>query len=210
MIALRRPKAAFPIEGDLADSSAGQRYAIMVQRLLAQSGSSRQVLVTSAGDGEGKTVTAVNLAFALHAHRIPVLLAEISFERPRFSEIFAPSPLSHGIEDVIAEGVPLPSIICVRDDNNLNVAMVKHRQATNDLLSPGPAFERLLQEARSSYEWTIFDAPSVGSLPHIRSLAASVGLVLMVARARQTRASALQQALVHIAHPRSMVLLNDE
>ena len=208
MIALDNAKRVFPIEGDLTHSDAGERYAQVVERLRARSGSSRQVLITSAGSDEGKTVTAVNLAFAFHASRIPVLLAELSFTRPAFSEIFSPSPSARGIEDVLADGVPLEATVCARVDNNLPVAMVKRRQPNDLLLSPSTSLTRLFAEASAHFEWTIFDGPSADS-SHIRTLAASVGLVLLVARARQTTTTKLEEALARIGHPHTMVLLND-
>jgi Mrp family chromosome partitioning ATPase len=164
---------------------------------------------SSAGEGEGKTVTAVNLAFAFHARRITVLLAELSFDRPKFAEVFGPSPLRKGIEDVILQGVSLQSTVCVRNDNNLSVAMVNRRQQNNELLSPGARLDNLLSEARSKYDWTILDAPSVKSSSDIKALAATVSLVLLVVRARQTRADELQFAVERIAHPNTLVLLND-
>jgi Mrp family chromosome partitioning ATPase len=206
---LKMSKDAFPIEGDLTHSRAGERYAEIVGHLLARGGS-RQVLVTSAGKGEGKTVTAVNVAFAFHARRIPVLLAELSFERPKFAEVFGPSPLRKGIEDVIVEGVPLQSVVCVRNDNNLSVAMVNRRQETNNLLLPSARLDDLLFEAGSQYDWTILDAASVESSPDIKSFAAKVNLVLLVVRARQTKSDAVADALARIAHPNTLVLLNDE
>jgi succinoglycan biosynthesis transport protein ExoP len=199
----------FPIEGDLTHSYAGERYAQIVDRLLTVGTPPQQLLVTSAGEGEGKTVTAVNLAFAFHARRITVLLAELSFDRPKFAEVFGPSPLRKGIEDVILQGVSLQSTVCVRNDNNLSVAMVNRRQQNNELLSPGARLDNLLSEARSKYDWTILDAPSVKSSSDIKALAATVSLVLLVVRARQTRADELQFAVERIAHPNTLVLLND-
>jgi succinoglycan biosynthesis transport protein ExoP len=199
----------FPIEGDLTHSHAGERYAQIVDRLLTVGPSPQQVLVTSAGKGEGKTVTAINLAFAFHARRIAVLIAELSFDRPKFAEVFGPSPLRKGIEDVILQGVPLQSTVCVRNDSNLSVAMVNRRQQSNELLNPGARLDNLLIEARSKYDWTILDTPSIGSSPDIKALAAKVNVVLLVVRARQTRANELQHALERIAHPNTLVLLND-
>jgi succinoglycan biosynthesis transport protein ExoP len=180
----------------------------VVERLLHQPTNFRQILVTSAGEQEGKTVTAVNLALAFHVRRVPILLAELSLRKPYFSQVFSPSPLPRGIEAVLAEGTPLESTICVRNDNNLRIAMVNQKQSTDDLLAPGERLDKLLRDARGNYDWTVFDAPSADT-PHIRTLAASVGLVLLVARAGHTRPTALRQAIEHIGNPNTMVLLND-
>jgi Mrp family chromosome partitioning ATPase len=206
----RGSQTPFPIEGDLTHSPAGERYAKVVDRLLAVENSTRQVLVTSPGKGDGKTVTAVNLAFAFHARHLPVLLAELSFARPAFSKIFGPSPLPRGVEDAIAKDIPLQSVVCVRNDNSLHVTMVNRHQETNTLLRPGENFDRLLAVTRASYDWTIFDAPSVDALQDIKSIAGSVGLVVLVVRAGHTESTAVTEALERIAHPNTFVLLNDE
>ena len=209
MMQLWQSAVHFPIEGDLTHSPAGERYAKIVDRLLAVKDSSKQVLITSPHASEGKTVTAVNLAFAFHARLIPVLLAELSFTRPHFASIFGESPLSRGMEDVIAKEIPLRKTVCVRNDNNLNVAMVNRAQATNALLEPNGNLTRVLKEARESFAWTIFDGPSIEDIPNIKCLAANIGMVVLVARARQTRQRDLSKALEQSSHPNTFVLLND-
>ncbi|WP_263381270.1 tyrosine-protein kinase family protein [Granulicella arctica] len=209
MNVLSAPKLGIPIEGDLTHSSAGERYAQVVDRLLQREPSSHQILVTSPNAGDGKTVTAVNLAFAFHARRISVLLAELSFKRPSFSGIFTRSPLSKGIESVLTEGIPLESTVCVRNDNNLRMAMVNNCQPNDDLLAPNERLGKLLEDARTSNDWTIFDGPSTDAI-HIRTLASSVGLVLLVVRAGRTRTDDLHRALDRIASRNTLVLFNDD
>lgn len=201
---------SFPIEGDLTHSSAGECYAQVVDRLLALENTKKQVLITSPGSTEGKTVTAVNLALAFNARRIPVLLIELSFKKARFARIFSPTPLAKGIESVLSEGIPLISTVVVRNDNGLSVAMVKNTQSSDDLIVPGPRLDQLLKDAEGQYLWTIIDAPSIASSSDIRSIAEQVGVVVLVARARKTRASSLKEAILKIAHPNLMVLLNDK
>jgi Mrp family chromosome partitioning ATPase len=203
-------KRMIPMEGDLTHSFAGEHYGRVAGHLLALGHCSQQVLVTSMTSDEGKTVTAVNIALALKVRRVPVLLAELSLARPKFAQIYASSPRPAGIEDVILGKASLKSVVCVLNENQLSIAMVKNQQQVDDkLLSPSSGLDSMIQQARNMYEWTIFDAPSVDSSSHIKSLAASVGMVIVVARARQTKAECLRNALTHIDHPNTMVLLND-
>jgi succinoglycan biosynthesis transport protein ExoP len=209
VIAFQKDSSSFPIQGAMPDTAGGEHYARMVDRLLAMKGTSGQVFVTSPDAGEGKSVTAVNLAYALHARNISVLLAELSFERPIFAKIFGGSPSPFGIQDVLAMNMPLSAVVCERMDG-LKVALAGGTQVAEPGLEPGPAFDRLLSEVRESFEWTIFDAPPVASMPEIASsLAASTGIPLVVARARQTSSRALLDAIARIDHPETVVLLND-
>ncbi len=180
----------------------------MVDRLLAIEDSSHQVLVTSVGAGDGKTVTAVNLAYAFHARKIPVLLAELSFERPVFADIFGASLISFGVGDAIALGHPLDSVVCERVDG-LKVALAGGTQYSPDALYPSSTFDQFLFEARTSYDWTILDGPAVESTPQIAALAKAVGITVVVARARETSSEDLLQAIACIDHPRTLVVLND-
>jgi Mrp family chromosome partitioning ATPase len=180
----------------------------MVDRLLEIKGSSHQVFVTSPGAGEGKSVTAVNLAYAFHARNIPVLLAELSFDRPVFAEIFGPSPIPFGLADVLAMDMPLNSVVCELVDG-LKVALASTTQYPESLLVPGPAFDRLISEARDSYAWTIFDAPPADTMPQVASLAAAVGIPLVVARAKETSSRALLKTIARIDHAETIVVLND-
>jgi len=202
-------RRALPIEGDLTHSRAGERYAQVVDALTTRAGSTGQVLVTSAGIDEGKTVTAINLAFAFHARRKSVLLAELSFVRPSFAAVFGRSPIKNGIEDAITGDTSLQSTVCVRNDNQLNVAMVNRPRRTNDLLVPSVRLDKLLSDARSLYEWTIFDGASLDSLSLVESLASNIGLVLLVARAGRTHSDLFEQAIKRINHPGTLVLLNE-
>ena len=202
--------SAYPLEGDLTYSTAGKRYAHTVDRILGRCSLSGQMLVTSPGQDEGKTVTAVNLALAFHARRIPVLLVELSLMRPKFAEIFGASPLRNGVEDVLCGRADLRSVVCVRGDNNLHLAMVRSAQDSEERLAPSTYLDRLIAGAREEYQWTIFDGPAIQPSPYICTLIGSIGRSLMVARAKQTDRDAFYEAFSRISNHRPMVLLNDE
>ena len=210
MTLLTKAAPAYPLEGDLMYSPAGRRYAYVVDRILARKSLSGQLLITSAVQDEGKTVTAANLALALHARRIPVLLVELSLMRPKFAEIFGDSPVRKGVEDVLGGRSDLHSVVCVRGDNNLHLAMVGRAQDSEERLAPSLHLDRLIEDARRDYQWTIFDGPAIESSPYICTLIGSIGLSLMVARARQTDRNSFYDAFSRISNHRPMVLLNDE
>jgi Mrp family chromosome partitioning ATPase len=204
----RRDVAKFFMQGSAPDSAGGIRYAQMVDRLLAIKDSSHQVLVTSADAGDGRSVTAVNLAYAFHVRNIPVLLAELSFERPVFADIFGPSPIFFGVGDAVALGHPLDSVVCERVDG-LKVALAGETKYSSDSLYPSSTFDQFLFEARTAYDWTILDGPSVESAPQIASLAKAVGITVVVARARETPSEDLVRAIARINDPMTLVVLND-
>jgi Mrp family chromosome partitioning ATPase len=153
-------------------------------------------------------VTAINLAYAFHVRGISVLLAELAFERPAFSEIFGASPLSLGLEDALALGSSLDEVVCERMDG-LHVALASGTRYPQPVLTPGKAFDRVLAEARDAYQWTIFDGPSADALGDAAGLAAAIGTTIVVARAKETVSEALLKTVARIHHPQTLVVLND-
>lgn len=211
MSVLERTAAnAYPLEGDLIYSDAGRQYGAVVDRILSRLLPSGQVLIMSAGEGEGKTLTAANLALAFHVRKLPVLLVELSLARPKLSQVFGDSPLPSGVEDVLQGKTDLRSIVSVRGDNNLHLAMVKRAQSNDNLLAPGPNLDRLLADARRDFQWSIFDGPSISAAAHVPVLSAGIGASIMVARAGRTRVVQFEKAIADMAAHKPMVLLNED
>jgi Mrp family chromosome partitioning ATPase len=208
MIAAEVQLSSFPLYGSVPDSVEGKSFSRLVDRLLARTDLSQQVLVTSAGEGEGKSVTAINLAYAFHVRGISVLLAELAFERSSFSEVFGAPPSSLGMEDALALGAPLHEVVCERVDG-LNVALASGTRYPQQLLAPGAALDRVLSEVRAAYTWTIFDGPSVDSMDDVAGVAAAIGTTIVVARAKETESRTLLKTIATINHPGTLVLLND-
>ncbi len=201
---------AYPLEGDLIYSDAGRQYGAVVDRILSRLLPTGQVLITSAGEGEGKTLTAANLALAFHVRKLPVLLVELALARPRLTQVFGESPLPFGIEDVLQGKTDLRSIVSVRGDNNLHLAMVKRAQGSDNLLAPGPNLDRLLADARRDFQWSIFDGSSISGTAHLPALAAGIGASIVVARAGRTRVVQFEKAMAAMAAYKPMVLLNED
>jgi Mrp family chromosome partitioning ATPase len=199
----------YPLEGDLTHSEAGKIYAQMVDRIVKRMSGSGTILVTSAGAGEGKTVTAANLALAFHAQRIPVLLVELSLMKPKFGEVFGESPLQKGVEDVVYGRTDLRSVTCVLQDNKLSLAMVRQPQNDEEGLKPSSALDQLIADARRDYRWTIFDGPSIDASVNTCMLIEKIGLAVMVARAGRTNKESFRTAYARMRKYRPMVLLND-
>ena len=149
--------ALVPLHGDLIHSEAGERFGAVLETLLSLDAPGRQVLVTSPSRGDGKTLTASNLALAFRARNISVLLVELALRRPQFSRIFGDPPSHRGMDSVLRGECKLEDIVCLRNDNGLHLAMSGPMPYAEDLLAPGEALNKALEGARAGYKWTIFD-----------------------------------------------------
>ncbi len=69
------------------------------------------LMVVSAGPGEGKSLTAVNLAISL-AREVThtVLLVDLDLRRPSVHKFFGYEP-AHGVLDYLRNDVPLPDVL---------------------------------------------------------------------------------------------------
>src|SRR5271165_6730991 len=70
------------------DGEAAHRYRDIVDEILARAWPRKRMAVTSPASGEGKTVTAVNLALALAEKGHSVFLVELTLMRPRYRYVF--------------------------------------------------------------------------------------------------------------------------
>jgi Mrp family chromosome partitioning ATPase len=197
-----------PLEGDLPFSPGGERYAQLLDRILELAPEHRRILVTSPGDGEGKTVTAANLALAFTARKKSVLLVELALERPRLASVFGTPPSRLGIHNVLSGQCALEQIVCRRNDNGLNLAMAGFVRSDADALNFGKPFEDMLKTAKEGYDWTIYDGPSIASSAQILELARSIGFTLLVVRKRSS-VSRLRRALRRMDGAINLAILNN-
>jgi Mrp family chromosome partitioning ATPase len=102
------------------------------------------ILVTSGGDGDGKTLTAVNLAIALSASGLRVTLVDADIPRPMIAMTFN---------------------IKGRRDGLVN--LLKNPETRMNVLTPAPGRERLnllLSSPEQIGHLNLFDAPRIGEV----------------------------------------------
>ena len=154
----------------------------------------KSILVTSPNAGDGKTVTAVNLAIAMARGGSKVLLVEANFRRPALARSFD-VPDRVGLSNVLV-GL-----------NQLNEAVQATRVENLSLLVGGPPppspadllgserMRRLLQEAAAQYDHIVIDAAPVLLVADAHLLTEAVDGVVLVFRAGEnTRGLALRAA----------------
>jgi capsular exopolysaccharide synthesis family protein len=156
------------------------------------------VALTSPTVGDGKTVTAINLAgtFAQSAEA-RVLLVDADVRRPAVGAYLG------------LGGRPTPGLVDVMLDPARSLADVARRHPRFNLWivpagqSPLPAWQvfkaprlgELLDEARRTYDYIIVDTPPVLPVPDTRLVAGWVDGVLLVVAAHKTPRKLLEEAL---------------
>ena len=133
--------------------------------------------VTSCRQGEGKTVTAINLCISLAMMKAnhSILLVDLDLRRPGIQKHLGLN-LSQGISDYLLEGVPLESILINPGISRFVILPGnKSIQNSSELLS-SVRMEQMIQEFKNRYpsRLVVYDLPPILSaddalviLPHI-------------------------------------------
>jgi capsular exopolysaccharide synthesis family protein len=153
--------------------------------------------VTSGAVGDGKTVTAINLAGALaQSDDARVLLVDLDLRRPSVARYLALGEARPNLADVLGEpGLALKDAVVQLAPFNLSVLRAPLSAASPYELLRSPRLEAMLAAARQQYDYVVIDTPPFVPFPDCRLLAKSIdGFVLVVASHRTPR-GALAEAL---------------
>ena len=168
----------------------------------------RKVLLTSALPGDGKTLTAINLALTLgESYKRRVLLVDADLRRPSIRDV------SH-----------LPNVMGLADalrattEQKLTVFQLTPHLALLPAGRPDPdpmsgltsaRMRHILDDACAHYDWVIIDAPPVGTVADASIVAEMTDATLLVIRAGRTSCPLTQKAIEAVGRERILgVVLN--
>jgi tyrosine-protein kinase len=165
-----------------------------IQRLDHGSGVS-SVLITSPTPEVGKTTVALNLALAAARSGTSTLLLEVDLRRPAVAERLgvASDPnlaqaLNSGLPlaDVV-QSVPIPSPDSPEEiEAQLDVVVAGDQNRDAPRLIESEEMERIIDEAESTYDLVIVDAPPAGLISDAVALLSLVEGTMIVCRLSQT------------------------
>ncbi len=161
----------------------------------ASAGPSGLLMVLSPLEGEGKTLTALNLALALaQDSERRTLLVDFDFRRPRVEE-FLVERGRDGLADALREKGSVEDLIqfCPREKLHVLTAGSSAEQSATLLHSEN--LKPLLAQLRNSFDIVVGDCPPLLPFAESRALASKGDSVVMVVRAESTPRSALTEAV---------------
>ncbi len=165
------------------------------------------IAVSSATVGDGKTVTAINLAGALaQAAEARVLLVDMDLRRPSVTEqLGLGHSHSRGLVDAILNpGLSLEDI--VRWCPSFNLAVISSGRPLSvpyEVLKSARLGE-IWQEARRCYDYIVLDTPPLISLPDCRLIGKWADGFLVVVAAHKTPQRLVEEA-INLVDPEKMV-----
>jgi capsular exopolysaccharide synthesis family protein len=160
--------------------------------------------VVSTSAGEGKTLTAINLAISLAKEvRHTVLLVDFDLRAPSVHKYLACDP-QYGISDYLLGDAPLPEILLNPGVERLVVLPgLKPMQNSSEVLS-SPGVVQLVEELKTRYpdRIVIFDLPSLLTGDDVLAFSPYIEAVLLVIEDGRTGREKLKQALDYLKSTR--------
>jgi len=200
LIAVSQPRSAYT-----------EQYRSLRTRIL-EAGERMQMrafVISSVGVAEGKTLTALNLAWLLaQTEGVRALLIDSDLRRPCATDYLG-IEAKMGLSEVLGGQLRLEDAIVRLEPAGLHLLPGgRPRDDVAELLS-GPSYARILSEVRRMFDYIIIDAPPLGIFTDANVLMSKADGGLLVVRAGRTRYAAVDKLLEQMPKDRLLgVVLN--
>jgi len=168
----------------------------------------RVIMVTSALPGDGKTLTAANLALTLsESYHRRVLLIDADLRRPAMYDIFQ-LPNIAGLSDWL-KASSQRKVPVVHVSEHLTLLPAGHPDPNPISSLTSDRMARLLKDAAATFDWVIVDTPPIGVLTDANLMGDMVDGALLVIRAKVTPFAMIERAMQALGRDRLLgVVMN--
>jgi protein-tyrosine kinase len=175
-----------------------------------EEGSLRTVMVTSPGAGEGKSITAANVALTMaQEFQRRVVLVDADLRHPAVQSLFGFEG-GPGLAEVLAGDATLEEALVYLPDYRLTVLPAGATPQFPTELLGSAAMRRAMDTLRARFDRVLLDLPAVMPLADVGTVAPLADGVVMVVRAGVTLRPALDQALAALEDTKVLgVVLNE-
>ena len=155
----------------------------------------RTIAITSPNKGDGKSLTAANLALTMaQEFQQRVLLVDCDLRRPSVHQLFGLVE-TPGLGDVLMNAAELEQALVLLPDHHLTVLPAGLPPSNPAELIGSSAMRRVLDTLRTRFDRILIDVPPVAPLADLHILAPMVDALLMIVRAGVTPKPAIERAL---------------
>lgn len=168
----------------------------MIIKITKMGKSQNALMVTSAVGGEGKTVTALNLAISLaQEYDHTVLLVDADLRRPSVHDYLGISP-GPGLTECLTNGADIGGALIRTDLGNLTVLPAGKRVSNPSELVSSARMREVAMELKHRYanRYIIFDTPPVLLYSEALTIGSMVDGVLMVIGEGKVSQDSLREA----------------
>ena len=157
----------------------------------------KAITITSATHGEGKTISAINLAITLarDLNNKSVLLIDADMRRSKVSRYLG-IPSHAGLSELLGNGTAIDEgLLNINGIPNLTVIQAgKHPQNPAELLG-SPRMKELLNKLKARFDFIIVDAPPIVPVTDVGIFGSLMDGVLMVVQANRTQKGVIRHAV---------------
>jgi len=193
-------------------SAIAEQYRAIRGRITSREefGPLRNVMVTSPGAGEGKSITAANLALTMaQEFQRKVVLVDGDLRGSSVHSLFGVDQ-GPGLADVLAGDASLDEALVYLPDYRLTLLPAGTTPQFPTELLGSAGMRRVIDTLRGRFDRMVLDLPAVTPLADVGTVAPLADGVVMVVRAGITQRPALDQALAAFEENKVLgVVLND-
>lgn len=172
---------------------------------LADTEGCKTILVTSAMQSEGKSLTTLNLAISLAQTEAKVLIIDCDLRRPKLNRLLGAST-NVGLSNLLLDPKKLSSPIFKHETLGINVILSGDIPPNPSELLASARMQNLVSTLRSMYDYIIIDTPPVDMVIDPVVLAPLTDGVLFVVKADQSERGAVIHAMEQLDYAKARVL----
>ena len=188
---------------------AAEQYRLLRRNLIQDFPKNAVLMITSPGEGDGKTLTALNLATCLAESGQSTLLVELDTRRPTLRKVLGCEISQPGIEDALIGNVPSYESVRFIEEFSLHVAMVARIPRDPSRLMNGRGVREFLSGARERFRWIVIDSAPAVPASDVADLLSLTDGVLLVIRAQSTPRDLAKRAFELLGRRLHGVILNE-
>lgn len=153
----------------------------------------KDILITSTGPQEGKSLTACNLAITMAYSGNPVLLVDADMRKPRVHEVFKQEQ-DFGLSNFLAGQASLEDVIKKSDIENLSVVTCGHIPPNPSELLGTKRMKEFIEKARQKFSAVIFDSPPLTVVTDAAILSSVIDGTVLVINSKKTARPAVNRS----------------
>jgi len=185
LVTMKDPKSA------VSESYRGIRTRILFSSTVSQP---KSILIVSAMEGEGKTISAANLAVIMARTGSRVLLLDCDMRKPRMNSIFG-LEREKGVSNILVGDCSISDAVHKTDIENLNLIPCGKIPPNPSELLGSKAMREMLATLSRSYDRIVIDSPPVTAVTDAVVLSKAVDGVVVVLQANKTERVLAKRAI---------------
>ncbi len=193
------------VKSDFYTREAYKTFRTNVNFALTDEEKSKVLIVTSSFQGEGKSLTAINLAISIAMTEKRVVIVDCDLRRPKLArELRIRSKV--GLSNILMEPELLPQALVHTDTANMDAITAGSIPPNPSELLGSNRMSKLLENLKQQYDYVILDTPPVNMVTDAAVLVRESSGLIMVVRAGVAERDEVIQAVEQLEYANAKIL----